>query len=87
MYRIPFIGVALLIGVTACTDTKSTPSGTQSSTTSSVKAAPKKEDQYPPPCHPGCFPAGTAIATPDSLRAIETIKAGEIVTLTVWTGL
>ncbi len=31
------------------------------------------------PCHPGCFPAGTAVATPDGTRPIETIRAGDVV--------
>jgi hypothetical protein len=30
-----------------------------------------------PPCHPGCFPAGTLVVTPKGLRKIETIKPGE----------
>jgi len=80
MKRISFLAIALLMGVTACNDTKSTPSSAQTSAATTPKTPPKKEDQYPP-CHPGCFPAGTAIATPDGLRAIETIKAGDIVTL------
>ncbi len=80
MYRIPFLAVAVLIGVSACNDNKPSKSGNQTSATSSEKTTPKKENLYPP-CHPGCFPGGTAIATPDGLRAIETIKPGEIVTL------
>jgi len=31
------------------------------------------------PCHPGCFPTGTRIETPDGPRAIETIRAGDLV--------
>jgi hypothetical protein len=31
------------------------------------------------PCHPGCFPAGTVVATPDGPRRIETIRAGDAV--------
>ena len=30
------------------------------------------------PCHPGCFPAGTLIDTPQGPRPIETILAGEL---------
>jgi hypothetical protein len=30
-------------------------------------------------CHPGCFPAGTPVLTPNQPRAIETIQAGETV--------
>ena len=32
------------------------------------------------PCHPGCFPAGTMVATPDGARKIETLRAGDIIT-------
>lgn len=32
------------------------------------------------PCHPGCFPRGTLIATPDGLREIESIAVGDLVT-------
>ena len=34
----------------------------------------------PPPCHPGCFPAGTQVAVPDGTRAIEDLRAGDVVT-------
>jgi hypothetical protein len=37
------------------------------------------QDRPLPPCHPGCFPAGTQVATPDGLRKIESIKPGEVV--------
>jgi len=30
-------------------------------------------------CHPGCFPAGTPVLTPDEPRPIETIRAGDYV--------
>lgn len=32
-----------------------------------------------PPCHPGCFPAGTSVLTPGGIRLIETVKVGEMV--------
>lgn len=32
-----------------------------------------------PPCHPGCFPAGTVIVIPDGTRAIERIREGDLV--------
>jgi hypothetical protein len=35
----------------------------------------------PPPCHPGCFPAGTPIATPDGQRPIDAIRRGDVITL------
>ncbi len=36
--------------------------------------------RIPEPCHPGCFPAGTPIRTPDGTRPVETIRAGDVVT-------
>jgi len=33
-----------------------------------------------PPCHPGCFPAGTPIHVPGGTRAIERLRAGDVVT-------
>jgi len=33
-----------------------------------------------PPCHPGCFPAGTLINTPTGTKAIESIVVGDEVT-------
>jgi hypothetical protein len=35
----------------------------------------------PEPCHPGCFPAGTPIRTPDGERPVESIKKGDAVTM------
>ena len=32
------------------------------------------------PCHPGCFPRGTLVDTPQGSRAIETIETGESLT-------
>lgn len=37
-------------------------------------------EEQPEPCHPGCFPAGTLIDTPDGARRIESIRPGERVT-------
>lgn len=34
----------------------------------------------PEPCHPGCFPRGTLVLTPDGERSIETIRPGDAVT-------
>lgn len=34
----------------------------------------------PEPCHPGCFPAGTLIAVPGGTKAVEDIRAGNVVT-------
>jgi hypothetical protein len=32
------------------------------------------------PCHPGCFPRGTLIETPDGTRPIESIRVGDPLT-------
>jgi uncharacterized protein (TIGR03067 family) len=32
-----------------------------------------------PPCHPGCFPAGTSVLVPDGKMAIERIREGDLV--------
>jgi hypothetical protein len=32
-----------------------------------------------PPCHPGCFPAGTMVRTPDGTTAIERIHKGDLI--------
>ncbi len=34
----------------------------------------------PPPCHPGCFPAGTPIHAPGGAKAVESLRAGDVVT-------
>jgi hypothetical protein len=40
-----------------------------------------KPQQGPPvPCHPGCFPAGTPVLTPDGTRRIEQVRVGDVVT-------
>jgi hypothetical protein len=36
----------------------------------------------PPPCHPGCFPAGTEVRVPGGTRAIERVREGDLVTTT-----
>src|SRR5262249_34808380 len=40
-----------------------------------------REPPIPQPCHPGCFPAGTLVHTPQGPRPIESIRAGEPVTV------
>jgi hypothetical protein len=38
------------------------------------------------PCHPGCFPRGTEVATPRGPRLIEEIEPGDLVTTVLPTG-
>src|SRR5262245_49262042 len=71
MRRLSRFAVVLVLGVAACSSSSS-PSG---------KGKSGKDDPVPPPCHPGCFPAGTVVATPGGPRAIETIRSGDLVTL------
>lgn len=33
-----------------------------------------------PPCHPGCFPAGTAVRVPEGVMPIERVHKGDLVT-------
>jgi|SRR5579864_750732 len=40
-----------------------------------MKTAPPQ-----PPCHPGCFPAGTQIDAPGGPKAVESIRVGDMVT-------
>ena len=40
---------------------------------------PAKEGP-PVPCHPGCFPAGTPVATPGGARPIDRLRPGDVVT-------
>ena len=72
MRRTCAFAVALLLGVTACSSNSGT---TGQGKTATGGGSP------PPPCHPGCFPAGTAVATPDGPRPIETLRRGDLVTL------
>lgn len=41
----------------------------------------------PPPCHPGCFPAGTLVETPNGPAPIESIGPGDEVILVAADGL
>jgi hypothetical protein len=34
----------------------------------------------PPPCHPGCFPAGTPIHVPGGTKAVDGLRVGDVVT-------
>ena len=40
----------------------------------------KQEEIHFPPCHPGCFPAGTAVLVPGGSVPIERLKVGDKVT-------
>ncbi len=44
-----------------------------------MKADPPYREPPLKPCHPGCFPAGTLVATPTGPRAIDTLHAGDTV--------
>jgi hypothetical protein len=75
MRRLFLLALALLVGAGAC-------GPTGGSTGSTGSAATGKTGGYPPPpCHPGCFPTGTAVATPDGLRPIESLGRGDLVIL------
>ncbi len=52
------------------------------------KAFPEAElfESLPEPCHPGCFPRGTVVTTPEGPRLIQTIRVGEVVTTVLPTG-
>jgi hypothetical protein len=39
----------------------------------------KDQERPLPPCHPGCFPAGTIVQTPAGPRAIDKVRAGDMV--------
>jgi hypothetical protein len=71
MRRLSPFAVALVLGAAACSP--------DSGSTGKGKSGPKESP--PPPCHPGCFPAGTAVATPGGPRPIESLRRGDLVTL------
>jgi hypothetical protein len=37
-------------------------------------------ERLPPPCHPGCFPAGTPVLIPGGTKSIEDLRVGDLVT-------
>jgi hypothetical protein len=43
-------------------------------------------ESHPEPCHPGCFPSGTLVETPQGLRNIESIVVGDLITIILSTG-
>ncbi len=69
MRRLALFSAALLLGVSACSP------DTGKGRTSPTTHRPLE------PCHPGCFPAGTLVATPEGARPIESIRGGDAVTL------
>ncbi len=67
MHRLIPLAVALALGASAC------------SPDTGKRTTPRT--QPPEPCHPGCFPAATLVATPEGPRPIESIRGGDVVTL------
>jgi hypothetical protein len=65
------LALALVLAVSACSPDSA----------SSGRGQSGQKQSPPPPCHPGCFPAGTAVATPEGPRPIETIRPGDRITL------
>jgi uncharacterized protein (TIGR03067 family) len=44
--------------------------------------APRQQERLTEPCHPGCFPAGTAVRVPGGTTPIEKLRAGDpVITL------
>ena len=75
------LAVAVLV-LPACGPNPSSMPNTGTTNASTPNTTKPTEDmQKYPPCHPGCFPAGTLVATPSGLREIQTIRKGEQVTL------
>jgi hypothetical protein len=73
--------MVLLLGVVACSSDKGSGDGSKAGKEEKQGKDHWKDKGPPPPCHPGCFPAGTMVATPDGLRPIESIRRGDRVTL------
>lgn len=73
----------IAFAVCSCGPTEPTTSSTKSQTTPTTT---KDDHEKYPPCHPGCFPAGTLVATPTGPKEIQTIAKGEIVTLVTTDG-
>jgi hypothetical protein len=76
MRRLSLLTLALLLGVGACG-----PNGGSTGTTGPTATGKTAGGYPPPPCHPGCFPAGTVVATPNGPRPIESVGRGDLVTL------
>jgi hypothetical protein len=70
MRRLFLLFATLALGIASCSSNPTT--GKDKATTERVPNEP---------CHPGCFPAGTMVASPEGTRPIETIRLGDFVTL------
>lgn len=70
---VPLLVACLL--VSACGPTPSTKPVAVNTT------KPTTPEKLMEPCHPGCFPKGTLVATPTGLREIQTVGKGDIVTI------
>lgn len=70
---VPLLIACLLVSACGPTVTTSNPS-------TPVTTKPTDPKLYPP-CHPGCFPKGTLVHTPSGTREIQTIRAGDVVTI------
>lgn len=70
MHRLIRLVVVLALGAAACS-----PGGGTSATGRDGNA-----EKFPP-CHPGCFPAGTLVETPAGPRPIESVRADDSVLL------
>jgi hypothetical protein len=79
MSRFALLGCALAFVASGCGDTVPKNTGREGGTGNPKTSWDRNSP--PPPCHPGCFPAGTLVATPTGPRAVDTIRAGDAVTL------
>jgi len=79
MSRFALLGCALAFVASGCGDTGPKNTGREGGTGNPKTSWDRNSP--PPPCHPGCFPAGTLVATPTGPRAVDTIRAGDAVTL------
>ncbi len=71
----PFL-LLVCLALTACGPASNTSRPTTQPTTK-----PTDDERKYPPCHPGCFPKGTLVATPSGPREIQAVGKGEIVTI------
>ncbi len=74
---VPLLLACLLLPACGPSVTTVLPSGSMTRPTTKPTASEKLME----PCHPGCFPKGTLVATPTGTREIQTVGKGETVTL------